>query len=432
MALTAYEEEYKDTYVGWIGEIPKDWEVSKVKFYFIRKNNKSNEENPIVLSLARSGVKIRDIDSGEGQLAESYCGYNPVKPGDLLLNPMDLISGANCSLSEVEGVISPAYVNLGPLENTYPKYYDYYFKTQYWSKALFVHGKGVSTENRWTLTNETIMNYFIPVPNYETQKIIATFLDDKTSQIDSLIEKNQRLIELLEEKRTSLINQAVTKGLDPDAPMKDSGIDWIGEIPEHWEIRSINSLSNVKRGASPRPIDDPRYFDDNGEYSWVRISDVTSSEKYLNETREKLSVLGKSLSVPMEPGDIFVSIAATVGKPIITNIKCCIHDGFVYFKNLNINLNKEYLYYIFEGGQAYQGLGKLGTQLNLNTETIGGIHIPYPPYDEQLAISKYISKKIEQNNNLINQIQKENELLEEYKQSLIYNVVTGKVKVEGE
>lgn len=98
----------------------------------------------------------------------------------------------------------------------------------------------------------------------------------------------------------------------------------------------------------------------------MRIADVTSSKKYLEKTTQSLSLLGKSLSVPIEPGNIFISIAATVGKPIITNIKCCIHDGFVYFKNLN--LNNEYLYYIFEGKKVYEGLGKLGTQLNLNTE----------------------------------------------------------------
>lgn len=112
---------------------------------------------------------------------------------------------------------------------------------------------------------------------------------------------------------------------------KDSRIEWLGEIPTHWQSIKLKWLSPVKRGASPRPIADPKYFDENGRFAWVRISDVTASERYLQETKDRLSELGSSLSVKQYPGDFFVSIAGSVGKPIITKIDCCIHDGFVYF-----------------------------------------------------------------------------------------------------
>ena len=117
----------------------------------------------------------------------------------------------------------------------------------------------------------------------------------------------------------------------PYPAYKDSGVEWLGEIPEHWTKIAIKRISTVGRGASPRPIDDPKYFDENGEYSWVRIADVSKSDGYLNTTLQQLSSLGSSLSVKMQPGELFVSIAGTVGKPCITNIKACIHDGFVYF-----------------------------------------------------------------------------------------------------
>ena len=136
--------------IPWIGEIPKDWEIRKVKDVFIRKNEKAHQENPVILSLARSGIKVRDISTNEGQLAESYFDYNPVEPFDLLINPMDLYSGANCSMSSVTGVISPAYVNLRAKGDISPRYYDYYFKTQYWSMAFFAHGKGVSFDSEET------------------------------------------------------------------------------------------------------------------------------------------------------------------------------------------------------------------------------------------------------------------------------------------
>ena len=172
---------------------------------------------------------------------------------------------------------------------------------------------------------------------------------------------------------------------------KDSGIAWIGEVPEHWGVRRIKSFCIVKRGASPRPIDDEKYFDDNGEFAWVRIADASASERYLLSTTQKLSTLGASLSIKRFPDDIFLSIAGTVGKAIITKIKCCIHDGFVWFKNLNYN--SELLYYIFESGQPYLGLGKMGTQLNLNTDTVGCIFVPYMNRAEQEQIVKYLDWK---------------------------------------
>ena len=137
-------------------------------------------------------------------------------------------------------------------------------------------------------------------------------------------------------------------------------VEWLGDVPKQWTSMKIKRLCQVKRGASPRPIDDPIYFDENGEYAWVRISDVTASEKYLRTTEEKLSQLGNSKSVRLEPGRLFLSIAASIGKPIITKIKCCIHDGFVYF--VGLKQDPEYWYYLFKSEQLFCGLGKMGTR----------------------------------------------------------------------
>lgn len=203
---------------------------------------------------------------------------------------------------------------------------------------------------------------------------------------------------------------------------KDSGIEWLGEIPEHWQSLNFKRLTLIKRGASPRPIDDPKYFDDDGEYAWVRIADVTASERYLETTTQKLSELGKSLSVPLEPGNLFLSIAGSVGKPIITKIKCCIHDGFVYFPDLKAN--QEFIYYIFNSGQPYLGLGKMGTQLNLNTETVGGITIGLPPLPEQQAIANFLDYKTKQIDDLIAKKETLLEKLNEKRTAIISHAVT--------
>lgn len=203
---------------------------------------------------------------------------------------------------------------------------------------------------------------------------------------------------------------------------KDSGVEWIGEIPAHWEVKKIQRLTNVKRGASPRPIDDPKYFDENGEFAWVRIADLTASERYLENTLQKLSDLGASLSVKRYPGDFFLSIAGTVGKPIITKIKCCIHDGFVWFPNLN--LDAEFLYYIFSTGLPYKGLGKMGTQLNLNTETVAAISIPFPQSEEIGTIISFLDRKTSQIDSLVEKKKRLIELLKEEKTAVINQAVT--------
>ncbi|NPD86434.1 restriction endonuclease subunit S [Lentimicrobium sp. L6] len=179
----------------------------------------------------------------------------------------------------------------------------------------------------------------------------------------------------------------------------DSTIDWLGRVPNHWIVKKIKWDSAVLRGASPRPIDDPAFFDDNGKYAWVRIADVTASGKHLEKTTQRLSKLGASLSVKIKPENIFLSIAGSVGKPCISKIDCCIHDGFVYFPYLKINHN--FLYYIFASGEPYKGLGKFGTQLNLNTETVGSISIAIPSETEQESIIRFLDKETTRINNLI-------------------------------
>jgi type I restriction enzyme, S subunit len=203
---------------------------------------------------------------------------------------------------------------------------------------------------------------------------------------------------------------------------KDSGVEWLGEVPGHWEVISIKWLSPVRRGASPRPIDDPKYFDIDGEYSWVRIADVSACDGILNETTQKLSALGSSLSVKIAPSELFISIAGTVGKPCISAIKACIHDGFVYFPALNID--PKFLYRIFEAGTCYGGLGKWGTQLNLNTDTIGSIRIALPPGGELTNVLTFLDRETAKIDALVQEQRRLMELLKEKRQAVISHAVT--------
>ena len=197
---------------------------------------------------------------------------------------------------------------------------------------------------------------------------------------------------------------------------------WLGNVPKHWRALKINRLTQIKRGASPRPIEDPKYFDENGEYAWVRIVDVSASETYLENSTQQLSALGASLSVKLEPNELFLSIAGTVGKPCINRIKACIHDGFVYFPELKEN--SKFIFYIFAAGEAYKGLGKFGTQLNLNTETVGGIKIGIPSIEEQNQIVDFLDHETAKIDTLIAKQVKLIELLKEKRQAVISHAVT--------
>lgn len=210
--------------------------------------------------------------------------------------------------------------------------------------------------------------------------------------------------------------------MKPYPKTKPSGVQWLGQVPEHWEVKAIKWETPVFRGASPRPIDDPVYFDDEGEFAWVRIADVTAAGDHLESTTQQLSRLGSSLSVKLCPGALFLSIAGTVGKPCITKIKCCIHDGFVYFPGFGGET--KFLFYVFASGEPYRGLGKLGTQLNLNTDTVGSIIMGFPPPEEQTAIAAYLDRETGRIDELVDKKRDLIERLKEKRTALISRTVT--------
>ena len=420
-------ESYKDSGVEWLGEVPSHWGLT-IGMNVFRENKRDNKgmKEKTVLSLSYGQIIIKPEEKLVGLVPESFETYQIVEPNDIIIRCTDLQNdqtSLRTGLAKDKGIITSAYLNLKVINNHSAKFLHYYLHTLDITKVLYKFGSGLR-QNLSFLDFKRLP--IIDIPLSEQQKI-AQFLDDKTAKIDQAVDLAEKQIALLKEHKQILIQNAVTRGLNPDVPLKDSGVEWIGQVPEHWEILSIKRLSQVKRGASPRPIDNPKYFDNDGEYAWVRISDVTASNMYLLETTQKLSNLGKSYSVPLMPGSLFLSIAGSVGKPIITKIKVCIHDGFVYFPEYK--QNTKFLYYIFYSEQPYIGLGKMGTQLNLNTDTVGAIKIPIPPLCEQQKIADYLDTQTAKIDQAIALKTAHIEKLKEYKSVLINDVVTGKVRV---
>lgn len=421
--------------VEWIGEIPDNWNVRKVKQCFYISKEQAHAENPTILSLARAGVKVRDISNNEGQLAASYDNYNPVMPGDLLLNPMDLYSGANCSLSEVSGVISPAYINLRKKVELNPKFYDYYFKTQYWAMAMFAHGKGVSFDNRWTMNTETLFNYYLPFPSSDVQDKIVDLINKKTAEIDSLIEIENQQIEKLKEYKQAVITEAVTKGLEKNVPLKDSGVKWIGMVPESYNMMKMGWLANYKKGPFGSSLKISMFVPKGPntykvyEQKNAIYKDETLGYYYIS--KEKFEELSSN---EVLPGDIIVSCAGTIG--VCFQMPNTMEPGIINQALMRVRLNEDiipqYYLYLFDAviSKESQSSSNGSAMKNIPPfDVLKNIRVFIPNKDNQTKVVNYLDQKCKKINALISIKQKKIDDLDEYKKSLIYEYVTGKKEV---
>jgi type I restriction enzyme, S subunit len=428
--------EMKKTGIEWLPEISKDFSIGYVKQYFNISKDLSNEGEPErVLKLARSGIVEKDVTMNEGQMAASYSGYNKVLVGDLVLNPMDLYSGANCNVSELDGVISPAYSNLRAkkAQTVVPKFYDYYFKTQYWLMAMFAHGKGVSFDNRWTLNNDSLRSYEIPVLPYLSQKRIVKKVHSEEQKVDALIANQQAQIEKLRAYKQSLITEVVTHGLDPDAPMKDSGVEWIGMIPQGWKISSVRYIGTLQNGIS-------KGGDAFGSgYPFVSYGDVYKNYELPVNVNGLIETNEKERNIySVEYGDIFFTRTSETIEEVGFSCVCkqtipnATFAGFVIRlrpQKADEKIITDYAKYYFRGNHIRAYLVKemnLVTRASLGQTLLKGMPITLPPKEEQQQIADYLDTKCAKIDALIAIKQQKIEKLTQYKKSLIYEYVTGK------
>ena len=420
--------EMNSTGIVWCPSIPSDWELRRVKDCFYISKVKAGTNNPVVLKLARSGVRVKDVTVNGGQMAESYDDYNPVQVGDLLLNPMDLYSGANCNVSEVEGVISPAYVNLRAKETLNPYYFDYYFKIQYWTMAMFAHGKGVSYDNRWTINAESVKAYELPFPSVSEQNAIVDIIKRKCTQIDALISNAQQQIEKLKAYKQSVITETVTKGLDPDVKMKDSGVEWIGEIPEDWEIVRIKNICQFNPSSKKSFSDDdivsyaPMECVRTGSlvHKEIAIKNVSSGLTYFEEN----DIIMAKVTPCFENGNIAIATGLTKGVAFGSS------ELFVFRANESI---KFFLFYFLQNNifkkfsiSTMTGTGGLK---RVSPNFVNNYSFALPPIEERNKIVFYLDHKCSRIDKLIALKQQKVEKLQQYKKSLIYEYVTGKKEV---
>lgn len=419
----------KDSGIPWIGEIPKDWSVMPHKrvMYKVKEIQEHyNGEN--ILSLTMRGVIVRDLEAG-GKMPTSFDGYQKVYPNNLLQCLFDIDVTPRCvGLIRNEGLSSPAYSQFAMYPNGYAPYYDYLLRYMDDRKTLLHLSKNL----RSSLTETDFGAIYTCVPSsIEEQQRIAEFLDRKCAEIDEMIGLQEQIIEELKAYKQSVITEAVTKGLNPNVPMKDSGIEWIGDVPEEWEVRKIKYLSQVVRGGSPRPAGDSRYY--GGNIPFMKVADITKDDKmYVDSCEFSIKEAGLSNTRMINPQTLLLTNSgATLGVPKINTFSTTFNDGIAAFLNLSKKLDLKFAYYSLKArtkfflDSASLGIG----QPNLNTDIIGSTFLTLPPLAEQQAIADYLDKKCGEIDELITIKQQKIESLKEYKKSVIYEYVTGKREV---
>ena len=419
--------EMKDSGISFIGMIPSDWNVTRNKNVFscTKELVGTASSETQLLSLTTKGIKEKDVNNPEGKLPESFDTYQFVKKNDIVMCLFDLdVSAVFSGLSPYDGMISPAYRVLHCKNNIIPKFADYWFRYISDGRKFNHYAKNI----RYTLNYEDFSTLPIVQPPIDRQCRIADYLDEKCSKIDAIIEKQQAVIENLKAYKLSVITEVVTKGLNPNAEMKDSEIDWIGEIPVHWNLCKLKYVTEIMRGKfNHRPRNDPKYYD--GKYPFVQTGDVARASKFIETYSQTLNELGYSVSKEFPKGSICMTIAANVGDVAVLNFDACFPDSVVGFVPVE-EIHWNYLYYVLSAmKQQFTRNAIISTQRNLNVEIIKEELIPIVAYQEQLDIAQYLDNKCSAIENSILRKKDIIEKLTAYKKSLIFEVVTGKKEV---
>ncbi len=427
--------DYKDSGVEWLGEVPAHWGVMP-GFTIVEERKEKNtglKEN-IVLSLSYGNVIIKSEEKLTGLVPESFETYQLAYPGDIIIRPTDLQNdktSLRTGLVKNQGIITSAYINLKVKHNNSSKFYHYFLHAVDITKVIYGLGSGLRQKRDY----RDFRRFNFVLPPIVEQTTIAEFLDRKTVQIDQAISLKEKQIELLKERRQVLIHKAVTRGLNPNAPLKDSGVEWIGEIPEHWEVKKLRYLaycfpSNVDKHSKANEKE-------------VRLCNYT--DVYKNDfITDDMDFMIATASVDqikkftLEEGDIVITkdseTASDIAVPAyvkenLTNVICGYHLAIIktyestYSRYLFQALKTKLFNAQFE--VCSNGITRVGRG---NTDLKNGFFL-LPKQKDQIEIADFIENETTKTAIAISCKEKEIEKLKEYKATLINSAVTGKIKV---
>jgi type I restriction enzyme S subunit len=402
--------EYKDIDQPWVGKVPSHWQVERGKRLFVRMQRPATDGDQVVTCFRDGVVTLRKNRRLRGFTeAIKEIGYQGIRAGDLVIHAMDAFAGA-IGVSDSDGKGSPVYQVCTPRQGVDAKYYAFLVREMSRSQWIMALAKGIrerSTDFRF----ETFGGQFLPLPPPAEQAGIVRFLGAVDRKVNRFIRAKRRLIEVLTEQKQAIITHAVTKGLNPSAPLKPSGIDWLGDVPEHWDVQRLKWLAHIKTGGR-----DTVHRKDDGAYPFFVRS----------QTVERIDTFCFDGEAVLTAGD-----GAGVAKVFhYVNEKFDYHQRVYKFSDFRRVRGKFFFHYfsVTLRFEAFRETAK-STVDSLRLPMLQDFPVPIPPLDEQDAIVAYVEEQTHGINKSISLIRREIDLIREYRTRLVADVVTGKVDV---
>ena len=430
-------ETYKDSGIPWLGEVPEHWEVKRLRFTVNLNPVKSELDIPEDTLVSFVPMEAVNFDKNltlteERNLDEVYKGYTYFKNGDVVLAKITpcFENGKSAIAQNLTNGIAFGTTELHVLrsQDSINNHFLYYLiKSDSFMKIGESEMYGAGGQKR--VPEKFIKNFLIGLPPYCEQTAIAHYLDTKLGEIDALIDKQQTLLEKLAEQRTAVITHAVTKGLNPAAPMKNSGVEWLGDVPALWDVKKFKHLCKIITGYTPSKNNDENYGE-NG-FLWVK-PDNLNDFKEISDTKEKISVVGLKSNYLIPKDSILVCSIGTIGKmgvamqDVITNQQI---NSFIFNELVNKSFSK---YLIYSAKGIFEHMANDNVVRILNSNTQKNIFSPLPPLVEQAKIADYLDQETVKIDRLCETINQTIGRLKEYRTALITQAVTGKIKVTDE
>lgn len=414
---------YKDSGIEWLGQIPTHWDLLRNKIFITEHDNVVGQDayKYTLLSLTKQGVIQRDIESGKGKFPKEFDNYKIVESGNIIFCLFDVDeTPRTVGLSSIDGMITGAY-NVFSIKGINSQFYYYYFLAVDEAKALRPLYSGL----RKVVKTERFAGLRIPVPPEEEQRQIVAYLDYKSNKINERICQRERELQTLSELKQAKIAAVVTRGLDPNVPMKESGIEWLGKIPAHWNVKRIASVSHeINDSNVTMEYTQPSQF----KFGEIVLKSIIGEGEY-DENIKKCTLFKKN--------DILINGLNLNYDFVTQRVAKSNYDGIITPAYIVIRvkdgLSADYAMFLFksiDNKKIFNGWGT-GIRLTLSYKELKKQCIPIPPKEEQDAIVAYLQSRITFIDNYIAKLKEEINYLQEYKQRLISDVVTGKVDVRG-
>jgi type I restriction enzyme S subunit len=420
--------EYKDSGSRWLGNVPVSWEVRNLRTLIGKRTERERPDLPLLSVAREKGVFVRsltDEDENHNVIPEDLSNYKVARAGNLVINKMKAWQGS-MGIAPCDGIVSPAYF-----------VFDFQIANHRFGQTLlrskpYVAHFGQASDGvrvgQWDLSMTGMRQIPILIPDASEQDAIVRFLDHANGRIERAIRAKQKMMALLNEQKQAIIHRAVTRGLNPNVPLKPSGIPWLGDIPKHWEMRRIKQTASILRGIfTHRPRNDPSLYD--GPYPFIQTGAVARAAKFITSYKQTLNEKGLAVSKLFPSGTLCMTIAANIGDVAILNFEACFPDSIVGLIP-HKGMERDYFFFVLRCmKQEFLLEAPVNTQGNLNVNRIGAMSVPRPPREEQVQIVRHIETETKSSDAAAERTEREIGLLREYRTRLVADVVTGKLDV---